>query len=76
MTKGMLSHGWFTLSQLGHARRGQWYEVGVRQETRTPSRKDRLRKTGKSKTLTVKAPKQGSLKATAGQPAHESTQGQ
>ena len=26
----------FTLSRLGHARRGQWYEVGVKPEARTP----------------------------------------
>ena len=26
----------FTLSQLGHARRGPWFEVGVKREARTP----------------------------------------
>ena len=32
----------FTLSQLGHARRGSRYEVGVRLETGTPSHQDRV----------------------------------
>ena len=48
----------FTLSRLGHARRGQWCEVGMKPEARTP-RKNRPTHKPKSKTLTVKAPKKG-----------------
>ena len=51
----------FTLSRLGLARRGPWFEVGVKPETRTPTRKESSPRP-KSKTLTVKAPKRESWK--------------